>query len=176
MVSRGGRDLVGLRAGAAALLFLATLAGCAAGGGVAESGGTAGTTVVLQRGHLGRQAWQLVAWEQGGRLGVGLDGASQKTQYSGAVGFSASPSAGYWMAGLGPGNSDFYYGPAPGSAKYAVLTAPGHPAIVVPTRPIPHQDGLPSGRFFVAAPRPAAAPWNVTLKDAAGHRVAFAAF
>jgi hypothetical protein len=146
------------------------LAGCAAG----SAGGPA---VVLDRGHLGRWQWQLVAWEQGGQLGLAIDGATQKTQYSGGVGFSADPAGGYWMTGPGPGNAEFDYGPAPSSAMFAVLTAPGHPAIVVPTWPIPHKDGLPSGRFFVIAPRPATVPWwNVTLQDAAGRKVAFADF
>jgi len=145
------------------------LAGCATGNAVGPT--------VLERGHLGPWPWQLVAGEQGGQLGLALDGATQKTQYSGGVGFSADPSAGYWAMGIGPGNTDFYYGPAPSSAKYAVLTAPGHPAIVVLTRPIPHTDGLPDGRFFVVAPSPAAVPWwNVTLRDAAGRKVAFADF
>jgi hypothetical protein len=146
------------------------LAGCATGNAV-------GPTAVLERGHFGRWQWQLVAWEQGGQLGLALDGATPKTQYSGGVGFSADPSGGYWVTGLGPGNSEFDYGPAPSSAEFAVLTAPGHPAIVVPTRPIPHKDGLPSGRFFVVTLSPAAVPWwNVTLRDAAGRKVAFADF
>jgi hypothetical protein len=156
--------------GRAVLLVLGASAGCAAGARAA------GPTVVLQRDHLGRHLWQLVAWEQGGQLGLGVDGASQKAQYSAGVGFSASPSAGFWMAGLGPGNSNFCYGPAPASAKYAVLTAPAYLAIVVPTRPIPNKDGLPGGRFFVVGPCPVAASLRVTLRDAAGRRVAFAAF
>jgi hypothetical protein len=71
----------------AGLIVPVTRAGCAAG---------AGPTVVLERGHLGPWQWQLVAWEQDGQLDLGLDGASQKTQYSGGVGFSADPSAGNW--------------------------------------------------------------------------------
>jgi hypothetical protein len=69
MVQRG---LQAAGAGLLVLLSLATLAGC--GGG----GGAAGPTVVLERGHLGRQPWQLVAWEQGGLLGLALDGASDE--------------------------------------------------------------------------------------------------
>lgn len=169
-MSRGGNNVAGLRPVGAGLLVLMMLAGCGTGNAV-------GPAVVLERGHFGRWPWQLVAWEQGGQLGLAIDGATQTTQYSGGVGFSADPSGGYWVAGLGPGNSGFDYGPAPSSATFAVLTAPGHPAIVVPTRPIPHGAGLPSGRFFVVTPRPAAVPWwNVTLRDAAGHTVAFADF
>lgn len=150
------------------LLSLATLAGCS---------GAAGPTVVLERGYLGRQPWQLVAWEQGGLLGLALDGASQKNQYSGGVGFSAGPSAGFWMEETGPGDSIFYYGPASVSAKYAVFTARGYVPIIVRTRPIPQKDGLPSGRFFVAdPPGPASVTWDVKLKDAAGHIVPFTDF
>jgi hypothetical protein len=118
-----------------------------------------------------------VAWNQGGHLGLSLDGASQKRQYSGGVGFCAAPAGGFWMEGLGPQGSDFYYGPAPVSAKYAVLTARGHARVMVPTRLIPHKDGLPSGRFFVIDPPGAASvPWQVKLEDAAGQTVSFTDF
>lgn len=152
------------------LLSLATLTGC--GGD-----GAAGPTVVLEHGYLGQRQWQLVAWEQGGLLGLALDGASQKDQYSGGLGFSAGPSAGFWLEASGPGESIFYYGPASVSARYAVFTAPGYAPIVVPTRPIPREDGLPSGRFFVADPPGlASVVWDVKLKDAAGHIVSFTNF
>lgn len=171
---------VGLRAVRAGLLVLsslATLAGCGGGSCLAAGGGAAGPTVVLERGHLGRQPWQLVAWKQGGHLGLALDGVSQKTQYSGGVGFCAGPAAGFWLEGLGPGGSTFYYGPAPVSAKYAMLTARGHAPVIVPTRPIPQKDGLLSGRFFVAdPPGPVSVSWNVMLKDATGHTVPFTDF
>ena len=64
------------------LSSLATLAGCGGTSCLDATDGAAGPTVVLERGHLGRQPWQLVAWEQGGHLGLGLDGDSLKRQYS----------------------------------------------------------------------------------------------
>jgi hypothetical protein len=171
------RGLQAARAGVLVLLSLATLAGCGGESCLDGGGGAAGPTVVLERGHLGQQPWQLVAWEQGGLLGLGLDGASQNSQYSGGVGFCAGPAAGFWLEGSGPGHSAFYYGPAPVSAKYAVLTASGYAPVIVPTRPIPQKDGLPSGRFFVAdPPGPTSVSWDVMLKDAAGHTVRFTSF
>jgi hypothetical protein len=174
----GCRHQVGLRPAAAILIALpglALLVACAGGGGAA-GGGQPGPRVVLERGHLGRRPWQLVGWEQGGSLGLALDGATQKMQYSGAVGFAPGPAAGYWFEGLGPAGSYFYYGPAPGPAKYAVLTAPGQVPVVVPTQPLPDQDELPRGRFFVIDPPGPVHSWNVTLKNAAGHKVPFTEF
>ena len=132
--------------GAAYLAGCGGAPNCLSGGG----GGSAGPTVVLQRGQLGQHPWQLVAWEQGGLLGLGLDGASQKNQYSGGLGFCSDPFAGFWLEAAGPEGSTFYYGPSPASAKYAVFTAHGHAPVTVATRPIPQEDGLPSGRFFVS--------------------------
>jgi hypothetical protein len=168
----------GLRRAAAAIGMLAALAGCSAANCLnGGAGGAPGPAVVLQRGHLGRQSWQLVAWEQGGLLGLALDGASQKTQYSGGLGFCAGPAAGFWLEAEGPGESTFYYGPAPASAKYAVFTALGHAAIIVPTSPIPQEDGLPTGSFFVTDPPDSASvTWNVTFEDAAGHTIPFTNF
>jgi hypothetical protein len=168
----------GLRYAAAAIGMLAAVAGCSQGNCLNDgAGGAAGPVVVLERGHLGRQPWQLVAWEQGGLLGLALDGASQKIQYSGGLGFCAGPAAGYWLEAAGPADSSFYYGPAPAPAKYAVLTAPGYAPVIVPTRPIRPEDGLPSGRFFVAdPPGPASVTWDVKLEDAAGHAVPFTDF
>lgn len=162
------------------LAGLATLAGC---GGSSDAscldsgGGTAGPTIVIDRGHLGRQPWQLVAWKQGGHLALMLDGRTQKREYTGSVGFCSGPSGGFWMEGPGPGGSNFDFGPAPGSATHAVLTARGYAPVIVPTRPIPQKDGLPSGRFFITdPPGKASVWWNVALKDAAGHTVPFAEF
>ncbi len=159
------------------LSSLVTLAGCGAPSCLDAGTGAAGPTVVLERGHLGRHPWQLVAWEQGGYLGLGLDGGSLKQQYSGGVGFCHDPAAGFWAQASGPQGSDFYYGPAPGPATYAVLTARGRAPVIVSTRPIPQKDGLPRGRFFILDPPglPSVA-WNVTLKDASGHTVPFANF
>ena len=168
------------RTARAALLWLpglAMLAGCAGTSCAGAGSGAAGPTAVLERGHLGRHPWQLAAWEQGGHLGLGLDGNSLKQQYSGGVGFCRGPAAGFWLLGSGPQGSDFYYGPAPGAATYAVLTARGRAPVIVPTRPIPHKDGLPGGRFFVIdAPGPLSVTWNVTLMNASGHAVPFASF
>jgi hypothetical protein len=111
------------------------------------SGGSSGGSVVLERGPWG------------------------------GVGFSAQPSAGFWAAGSGPGDSTFYYGPVPRSARYAVLTASGYAPVTVPTRPLPEKDGLPDGRFFIVEPPgPVSLTWNITLRDSAGHQVAFSDF
>jgi hypothetical protein len=184
MTFRGTRLQTRMRAAKAVLLVLAglaTLAGC--GGGSSDAscldsgGGTAGPRIVIDRGHLGQQPWQLVAWIQGGHLGLALYFASQKKMDSGAVGFCGGPGAGFWMDGPGPDGSNVDYGPTPTAATHAVLTARGHAPVSVPTRPIPHEDGLPRGRFFIAGPPgKASVYWNVTLKDAAGHTVPFAEF
>ena len=153
------------------------LVGCGSTSCLDAGNGAAGPTVVLERGHLGRHPWQLVAWEQGGHLGLGLDGDSFKQQYSGGVGFCRGPSAGFWLLASGPQGSDFYYGPVPGSATYAVLTARGRALVVVRTRPMRQKDGLPRGRFFVIdPPGPLSLVWNVSLKNASGRTVPFADF
>jgi hypothetical protein len=60
---------------------------------------------------------------------------------------------------------------------YAVLTAHGHASVKVPARPLPQQDGLPGGGFFIVeVPAPDSSVWNVTLTDAHGHTVPFANF
>jgi len=151
-----------------ALSGVGLLAGCGGSGG----------NVVLQRGAEGRNGqWQLVASEQNGSLSLSLDGVSQSVTYSGTVGFSAKPGDGFFTAGLGPGDTTFCYGPTPERARYAVLTASGYRPVIVPTRPLPEEDGLPRGRFFIVKPpSPAGVAWNVTLRDSAGHQVAFADF
>jgi len=168
------------RTACAALVWLSSLAALAGCGGTScldAGAGAAGPTVVLERGRLGRQPLQLVAWEQGGYLGLGLDGDSLKRQYSGGAGFCPGPGAGFWLLAAGPEGSDFYYGPAPASAKYAVLATRGRVRVIVPTRPLPQKAGLPSGRFFVIdPPGPLSVIWSVTLKNAAGQTVPFAAF
>jgi hypothetical protein len=109
-------------------------------------------------------------------LGLYLDNPSGGN-YSGAVGFDASPEAGFWISGAGPGDSIFYYRPAPAAAVTVRLQAAGHAPIQVPTRPIPSGAGLPRGRFFVTQPPGTAnVNWKVTLLDAAGQHVAFADF
>jgi hypothetical protein len=151
-----------------ALSGVGLLTGCAGSGG----------NVVLQRGSEGRNGqWQLVASEQNGSLSLSLDGASQSVTYSGAVGFSTEPSAGFWAAGSGPGDTMFYYGPTPEPARYVVLTASGYAPVIGPTRPLPEESGLPTGRFFIVEPPgPTSVVWNVTLRDSAGHQVAFSKF
>lgn len=149
-----------------ALLGVPAVAGCS---GQASS-------VVLARGHAGmNKPWQLTASERSGTLGLYL-GPPKGASYSGAQGFDASPADGFWAEGAGPGNTIFYYGPAPASATQIRLSAPGHPSILVPTRPFPPDNGLPRGRFFIAEPPGPTVSWNVTLLDAAGHRVASAKF
>jgi hypothetical protein len=157
-----------LAAGAGTLTLVALLAsGCTSGGG----------KVVLERGQTSQhQPWQLAASEQNGQLGLYL-GNPAGTDYSGSIGFSAGPAAGFWMEGAGPGDSIFWYGPTPVKAVKVELRAPGYAPILLPTRPIPAQDGLPQGRFFIVAPPgPAGVNWKVTLLDAAGHKVPFADF
>jgi hypothetical protein len=134
--------------------------------------------VVIERGQLGPgHPWQLVASEQADGLRLSLDGASMSQVYSSAEAFGSRPSSGYWTGGLGPGNSIFYYGPAPAAARYAVFTAPGKQPLIVPTRPIPDSIGLPPARFFIAhPPGNGNVTWKVTLKDSAGHAVPFSSF
>jgi hypothetical protein len=97
--------------------------------------------------------------------------------YSSAETFSNRPTSGYWSGGPGPGNSVFYYGPAPATARYAVFTASGRQPLVVLTRPIPDSIGLPSGRFFIVdPPGNGGVAWKVTLKDADGNVVPFTSF
>lgn len=130
--------------------------------------------IVLERGRSAQhQPWQLAASLHNGRLGLYLEGPSGN-MYSGSVGFAAGPSAGYWTEGLGPGRSDFVYGPAPAAAVTVQLSAPGHAPLLVRTRPIPARAGLPRGRFFIA--QSPGGGWNVTLLNAAGRRVAFENF
>jgi hypothetical protein len=132
---------------------------------------------VLERGQLAQhRPWQLDASEHHGRLGLYLENPSGDT-YSGAVGFAAGPSAGFWAEGLGPDGSDFHYGPAPAAAVTVRLSAPGYSPILVQTRPLPFRAGLPRGRFFIVqAPGQTGVGWSVTLLDAAGRKVAFANF
>jgi len=148
------------------------------GVGLLEGSGGGGGNVVLERGSVGRNnPWQLVASEQNGSLTMTLDGASQSVTYSGSGGFSPQLPDGAWMAGYGPGDTIFYYGPTPQSARYAVLTASGHAPVIVATRRIPEENGLPRGRFFIVeSPGPAGLVWHITLRDAAGHQVAFSDF
>lgn len=71
--SRQGCSMDGLpraTAATAALGLLAALAGCSTANCLnGGAGATPGPAVTLERGHLGRQSWQLVAWEQGGPPG-----------------------------------------------------------------------------------------------------------
>jgi hypothetical protein len=159
----------------------------AVAGGVLMVAAAAGTIVygllgarpvVIERGELGPgQPWQLVASEQADGLRLSLDGASMSQVYSSAERFGALPARGYWAGGHGPGNSVFYYGPAPAAAEYAVFTAPGRQPLVVRTRPIPDSIGLPPARFFIVhTPGDGDVTWKVTLKDAHGHVVPFSSF
>jgi hypothetical protein len=142
-----------------------------------EIADSVGGRVVLERGSLGKNVWQLVAWEQNGQLVMELTGASEATSYSGAVGFDNSPGGGYWAGGLGPANSNFYYGPAPSAAEYAVLSSPGHRSLIVPTHPLPNQNGLPGGRFWIIdPPGPVSIVWQVTLRNRFGRPVSFVSF
>jgi hypothetical protein len=150
---------------------------CAVVVGVKIADSVAGGKVVLERGSLGKDVWQLVAWEQNGQLAMQLTGASEATSYSGTVGFDNSPSGGYWAGGLGPANSNFYYGPAPSAAEYAVLSSPGHRSLVVPTHPLPNENGLPGGRFWIINPSgPVSVVWQVRLRNRFGRPVGFVAF
>ncbi|MBO0770411.1 MAG: hypothetical protein J2P35_03025 [Actinobacteria bacterium] len=165
-----------LQAAAAALLAVAGVmgaVGCASH--CPQDPGKLGKKVVLQRGRSAQgRPWQLSASEQGGQLGLFLESPTGH-DYSGGIGFCSAPAAGFWLEGLGPHGSTFYYGPAPAAAVTARLTASGHAAIQVPTRPLPHRAGLPRSRYFITQPPgPATIGWNVTLLDAAGHKVPFA--
>jgi hypothetical protein len=175
------------RGTAAAALFgsclLLAVAGCgtprpASGGQRMALGNQGPGKIVLTRGRLASgQRWKLVAFEQDHRLGLDLDSPSGYN-YSGQISFAATRDYSYyWGEGLGPGNSDFYYGPVPGSAVMVRLTAPGHRPVLVRTAPLPAGRGLPAGRFFVIqSPMSVSASWWVTPLDAAGHRVAFRDF
>jgi hypothetical protein len=165
-----------------AIFCLLVATGCAARAGAkaAHAGGTAALTgekIVLERGDSAQnRPWQLMANEQGGQLGLYLDSPSGRG-YSGGVGFSAGPAAGFWAEGLGPAGSNFLYGPVPASAVTVRLAAPGRPPVLVRTRPFPSRAGLPHGRFFITQPPGSAyVNWNVTPLDAAGQKVAFADF
>lgn len=167
------------RAAAAALLAAAgllTAAGCAASH-CPDSPGKLGRKVVLGHGRSAQgRPWLLAASEQGGQLGLFLESPTGH-DYSGGIGFCSAPAAGYWLEGLGPHGSDFYYGPAPSAAMRVRLTAPGRAPILVPTRPLPNRAGLPHGRFWITQPPGAGTVgWNVTLLDAAGRKVPFAGF
>jgi hypothetical protein len=134
-------------------------------------------TVVARGRAASGLRWKLVAWEQDRQLGLDLESPSGHG-FSGGVGFAATRDYSYqWVDGLGPGNSDFYYGPVPGSAVMVRLTAPGHRPVLVRTAPLPAGRGLPAGRFFVIqSPSSVSVSWSVTPLDAAGHRVAFRDF
>ena len=165
-----------LQAAAAAMLALGGLlapAGCARGAGC--TGG--GRTIVLERGYAAqRRPWQLTASEHCGQMRLTLQSPSGHG-YSGAQGFSAGPTAGFWMEGSGPGGSDFFYGPAPAAAVTVRLSALRQAPVLARTQPLPARAGLPRGRFFILQnPGQARANWNVTLLDVAGHKVAFTDF
>jgi hypothetical protein len=162
------------RAGILVLAVLVTIAGCAS---THSQSASRGKQVVLERGHTeNNQPWKLVASEQSGHLSLSLEKPSGAA-YSGSTGFSAAPGAGFWMEGHGPGGSIFYYGPAPTSAVKVQLRAPGHAPILIRTKLIPAQGGLPRGRYFIVAPPSTAdVSWTVTLLNATGHKVAFADF
>ena len=163
--------------GAAMLVIVCLLAatGCAALAGAKAA--LTGEKIVLARGHSAQnRPWTLTANEQGGQLGLYLDSPSGR-EYSGAIGFSAAPTAGFWTEGLGPAGSNFFYGPVPPSAVTVRLTAPGHAPVLVRARPFPSRAGLPHGRFFITQPPgPANVNWNVTPLDASGNKIAFADF
>jgi hypothetical protein len=168
------RELYAAGVAVLALVCLLVTTGCAALTG--EKAALTGEKIVLERGHSAQnRPWQLAANEQDGQLGLYLESPYGR-EYSGGVGFSAGPAAGFWMEGPGP-DGDFFYGPAPAAAVTVRLSAPGHAPILVRTRPLPSRAGLPRGRFFITQPPgPGNVNWNVTLLDAAGHKVAFADF
>lgn len=76
--------------------------------------------------------------------------------------------------GSRPGELEFLLRASLGVGQVRRVYSPW-PPIIVPTRPIPQEDGLPAGRFFVADP-PDSVVWNVKLEDAAGHTVPFTNF
>jgi hypothetical protein len=177
---RSGISEVGAVMLAIFCLLVATGCGGDAGAKAVHAGARAALTseeVVLERGYSAQnRPWQLRANEQGGQLGLYLENPAGRG-YSGAVGFSAGPAAGFWAEGLGPAGSNFYYGPVPASAFMVRLTAPGYAPVLVRTRPFPSHAGLPPGRFFVTQPPGSAyVNWKVTPLDASGHKVAFADF
>lgn len=165
-----------------AIFCLLAATGCAGDAGAkavhpdAKSALT-GEKIVLERGYSAQnRPWQLTANKQDGQLGLYLESPSGRG-YSGGVGFSAGPAAGFWAEGLGPAGSNFFYGPVPASAVRVRLTAPGYAPVVVRTRPFPVRAGLPHGRFFITQPPGSAyVNWNVTPLDASGHKVAFTDF
>jgi hypothetical protein len=72
---------------------------------------------------------------------------------------------------MGPDNVVFDFGPAPMSAVRARLTTSRYASIVVATRLLPSEYGLPHARYFIARlPGPDKYWWKVTLLDAAGHK------
>lgn len=175
-------EISAVGAGMLAIICLLVATGCAGDAGAKAihtdaKAALRSENVVLERGYSAQnRPWQLRANEQGGQLGLYLENPAGRG-YSGAVGFSAGPAAGFWAEGLGPAGSTFYYGPVPASAVMVRLTAPGYAPVLVRTRPFPSHAGLPHGRFFITQPPGSAyVNWNVTPLDASGHKVAFADF
>jgi hypothetical protein len=160
---------------------LAAMAGCSGPSAVPTVGrsgaGITGKIVIVARGKA--PGWRLAAQEWRSSLCLTLEDHSGRT-VSTACGFSAAPSAGFWVFGEGPGEGMFIYGPAPSTATRVRLTALGYRSFEIPTTLIPHQAKLPRGRFYVTmlpGPYGPTAPlWQPTALNADGHRVPFADF
>ena len=141
--------------------------------------------VTVQRGAYQGHAWQLDVQEKDGQFCmsvVGPRGPSDVTHtLTAACGFENKPqnAAFYYSDGPGPtADSNVVYGPLPSNAV-SIRVATNQ---VLPTYPIPHQRGLPVGRFWIefcsasCATPPGTALDRAQPLDAEGNVVAFKRF
>jgi hypothetical protein len=94
--------------------------------------------------------WRLDIAEQDGQLCMSVDGAGGPSDpvhaFSGACGFVNDPNGAgfYYASGLGPADDDVNFGPLPSTATHIRVAS----NLVLPTHPLPHVDGMASGRWW----------------------------